>query len=369
MLRRCLAWAKVSLVFVASATAQQAQAPIVPKYNLQAGDETPLGNLPAVATMAPIKCDAKGNIYVRFYQPRVFSAPIRKFTLDGENKAVYSTDNVKGWEGAEIIDYALAHDGQVYLLVDQLTDDKKLETGILTFDDAGHSLSSTRINFSLDSFDHLEVFSTGEFLVTGYRKVEEPPQQIPGTPPPKDEARQKLPKDPPAEPATFVVSRGGDLINEVLFLTGPSSGKPSDGEPRLRVTAGAVMSSATVAGDDGNIYVMFQSDKPTVYAISANGEVVRTFKVEPPSEKSTAFAMTLASGVGLLLKTAEKNDRGSYPADQTWLSLINPETGERMFDYQLSAQVGSALACYTPRGFFFLGGSKGRLVIRKASWR
>ena len=84
------------------------------------------------------------------------------------------------------------------------------------------------------------------------------------------------------------------------------------------------------------------------------------------------LSLPLAAGVGLLLTTAERQEmnRGAfYPGDRTFFSLVNSETGERLYDYQSNTKLGSALACYTSQGMLFLGNSNGKLVIRRASFR
>jgi len=41
-------------------------------------------------------------------------------------------------------------------------------------------------------------------------------------------------------------------------------------------------------------------------------------------------------------------------------SLVNPEIGERLYDYQSNTRLGGALGCYTPKGLLFLGATKDR---------
>jgi hypothetical protein len=342
---------------------------VVPRYRLEVSRETPLGNLAAANLLLPHGCDARGNLYIRVYQPsRTFLAPIHKFTPEGERKAVFSTDSVKDWEGAEIYDYAIGSDGQVYLLAVRENKDRDMEFGVLAFAEDGRHRFSIPIKIALDSVEHLGVFSSGEFLLIGFRKVEEPPQRIPGTPSAEENKRKR----PPVEPIFVVVNRNGEVLREAASLTNSHAVQTETGGEPIRVPASAVNRATLAAGDDGHIYLLLAEEKPTVYAISRTGEVVRTLKVNPPGEKAVALRIAPAPGLGLLLVTAEKQEMGLgavYPGDRIYFSLIDPQSGERLYDYQSNTKLGGSLACPTPQGMLFVGESEGKLVIRKATFR
>lgn len=345
----------------------QAQEPAVPVYDLHAGGEIPLANLPAAGTFDPIKCDSRGNIYLRFYQPQIFSSPLREFTPDGDAGPMFSPDKVAGWEGAEFLDFAITDRGAVYLLADQLTHDKKIRSGILGFNKDGDSEFASDLKLPMESYSHLQVFSTGDILLTGYDKLPEPDQQIPGTPSPK--SKPAAPKPPPAKPRVFIIDRFGEIEKEIV-LKGPGDGSSSDSKSSLHLTARDINISQSVCDPDGNIYTMVPAEKPIIYVISHEGEVVRSFYVDPPSGKSVALGLSLASDGELLLKTAVRKDEHSYAANQMTISRINRETGERIADYKLNAEVGPVTACsVAPHSFLFLANTNGKLVIRKVSTR
>jgi hypothetical protein len=349
-------------LFLSEAQAQE----VVPRYRLEVSKEIPLGNLPAANLLLPHRCDTKGNIYLRFYTGAM-KAPVLKFTSEGERDAQFSTDSVKDWEGADIYEYAIGSDGQVYLLVAQLAGERKLEFGVLTFDDQGRHRFSLRLNPSFDSVDNLSVLPGGAFLILGSRKLKEPGPRIPGTP----SGEQKKVR-PPVEPRLLVVNRNGDVTTEVALVNGNTSGQSGDKAPRLEVPSGAVNRASLVAGEDGNVYLLMPEGKPTIWVISPAGEVIRVLDVEPPTEKAVPLRLALAPGAGLVLTTAEKEEREGgalYPGDKTFFSLLNPQTGERLYDYQSNTRLASSLACYAPTGMAFLGTGEGKLFIRRVTFR
>ena len=123
--------------------------------------------------------------------------------------------------------------------------------------------------------------------------------------------------------------------------------------------------SSLVAGEDGNAYAMFQADEPTVFVISSAGEIVRSFKVGPPSPGFVAIGMNWADGLGLLLQTAEMKKHTVWTS-QMLFSVVDPQTGERLGDYQVGPQLCTGLACFTRERILFLASDKGKMVIRNA---
>lgn len=345
--------------------------PYVPQYTLTAGEATPVGSLlAATPVLGSGWCDANGNLYLRIlpsYLDRyIFAAPVTEFSTDGEKKTVFSPAATPGWGQGEFSDYTVGQDGMVYLLAQRPTPKHKVETAILGFDQDGSHALTAPLELPVTGYDHIAVFSTGQFLVIGAKKAQPPPPRIPGTPvSPKDLSKHH---EPDVEPIGFVVERDGRLIKQVVLPADPLSvdhGK-ANGAPLVLNAFEAQGRATLVAGDDGIVYAMFPTSPPFVFAISSSGEIVHSFAVELPSPAYSAVGMKWAEGLGgLLLESAEIKNHG-FIRSQTVLSVIDPTTGQRVADYHAGPGLGTLPACFNQGRIYFLGSSKRKLVIREA---
>jgi len=286
-IRGLVRWAVVSfgmLLFCALGAQGQKD---VPRLTLQLEREIPVPGQGAAATVHPIKCDARGNIYVRFHGVRYFSAPVVKISPDGERKAVFATEKVPGWDGADIYDFDVGTDGQVYLLAARPTKDRKIELGLISLNDEGGHRFTAAVKLRLRSAGHLAVFSTGEFLLTGFREVERSPADD------AEAAATGVKQEQKVEPVTAILDRSGNVIQELQLPSDSSFGEAPGTERRPLLGPEAISMGAIAMGQDGNLYMMFHTEKPKLYVISADGVLVRTLEISPPSEK--AGALTLGS--------------------------------------------------------------------------
>jgi hypothetical protein len=328
-------------------------------------EEIPLSGQGITSTVNPIRCDARGGIYFRTYTPRIFDAPILKFSADGKQRTVFSTESAKDWQEAHVLDFAIGADGRVHLLTSRpLRKERKIEFGIMAFSEDGKHLETIPIRMPLNSVDHIAAFPTGEYFIAGYRKIDNPQQE-------KPQQRSSETEDtrPEVEPVAAILDRSGTLIAEVKLPAGPLGVTEDSSDVVTSIPPGAIEGGMTTVGEDGNLYIIFRVSKPFVYVIAATGIVARTLSVVPPSEKAVALGLSVAQGVGLMVKFSERGPGSSYPTDKTVFSLISPQTGERLYDYQADKRLGPALACYTPRGLLFLGRAKEQLGILRAEPR
>jgi hypothetical protein len=129
----------------------------------------------------------------------------------------------------------------------------------------------------------------------------------------------------------------------------------------------AIHGASLVIHEDGNLYAMFRREEPQIHVISSDGAEVRSFGVKPPTEESEAIDLAVAAGAGLIVFFAEKGERTAYPANKMTFSLVNPQTGERIYDYQSNPRLGGALGCYDRGSFLFLSSSQGKLAVVRAN--
>jgi hypothetical protein len=333
------------LVVVVSLSAQEP-----PRLPLRLKETVAVPQQRAVPISGPIKCDAKGNIYLRSYLPRTnpLAAPVMKISTEGKRTAEFKIDSAPGFEGALVDDFAVDLRGKVYMLSIKGKD----ELDIVAFGPDGKYDSTIKLDL-LFMPGQLAVFRSGEFLVSG-EKI--------------DENRQ-----PVGEPFTALFSRNGRLVKELSLPEDVKKEVDSSQEEKSDAAstpvkqesgefARAISLGHAAPADDGNIYLMRATSTPLVYVISPAGTVLRRLTVEPPSRNSTPVAMKVAGG-RLAVLFAQYYPTADF--QQHLLSLINAETGEAIAHYVSTPEIGGALACYTPDGLIFLAGTKtGDLVIR-----
>jgi hypothetical protein len=338
----------------------------VPRLQLKVESVISVQGMMGGAILHPIKCDGSGNVYLRFEQPNAFFEPVVKISPKGERLAFFSQESVPGWEKGHMYDFDVGPDGAIHLLVArQIPKTRKVEHAVLTFTERGTHRSTTAIEAKFTSVDRVVAFSTGEFLLVGWRKLEQEGQAREGE---TSEGASK--KEPPVEPVSVILDRGGNVIQEVDF-SGPvpssEGGDTSNGRPTVERTA--VAAGVAVSGDDGNIYFMFRDEKPALLVLSATGEIVRVVKVGSPVERAVPLSLKQATGQGLLVHFAEKGPGQSFNTGASIFSLVNPQTGERMADWHSTPGVGGALACYTPGGLIFVGNREGNVAILRVAPR
>ena len=354
-------WASVLLVllFLSVSRAQE-----VAKLNLKVQEEITVAEESGGVFFDPIRCDIKGNIYLRHYEPKnVFAAPIVRISSKGERSAIFSVESVPTLKRSEVYDFATGPGREVYTLIGTPRG-QKVEVAVAIFRDDGTFQSATELKGDF-SAAQLAVFPTGEFLVSGWRPIQ--------TQDPK--AVQELPKDkpaelPPVQPFTAIFDRNGNVVIEVSLSVEANAAHPDDYAKLSSISGSAISLGATVTGEDGNVYLMLAGDKPMLFAISAAGTVVSTRSLMPPSEKMGVLQMRAASGNRLVFEFAEKRPGGRYLTQSSVFSVTDAASGERLIDYQSSPEAGGAFACYASEGFTFLTTTKeGRLAIRRAVTR
>jgi hypothetical protein len=357
------AYAKgVVLLLVILACFHMAQAQESSRIPLRLDRAIPVSGLQGASMISPLKCDNGGNIYVRFDHPRVYAAPVVKITSDGEKKAIFSLAAAKDWDEGEFYDFAVPPDGSLYLLAARRGKGREIEHAILSFNEEGKYRLAIPLKVPITSLNQLTVFQSGEFLVIGSNKMKE-------TASGQDGNQTQSGKPPEVEARILVLSRNGDIVREVSLtsdLEETSEGSSSKKQP-LVLPVGAVSLGRSVAGDNGEIFLKFRASSTEVYAVLPRAETIKRVDIAPPSKESQALNMWFASGKGLVVQFAEKGPGRSFNTALSVISIVDPGTGERLYDYQVTADIGGVFACYAPKGFLFLWtDQEGRLNLRRA---
>lgn len=333
----------------------------------QSSQEIPLRVRSAIAVtgefagifMMPLKCNSKGDIYVRGYQPGdILAAPVVKFSNEGKRVAAYSLRSVSGFEKAgDAVNFEVTPRGEVFLLVTK----SATERGLVRFHEDGRFDKYIPLDAFFDP-NHIAAFSTGELLITGIRFSQEKPTA-------------------PGEPLTALFDRSGRLLRE-LRLEGDvnfeekesaKTAVPTESGPEkvleIRDTGeedrySAVTLGAAFAADDGNVYLLRAGKAPLLYQVTAGGET-KPISIPPPREGFRLLSIKVAGGRAVL--ALEESGGGSQrrPAPpRQLLSLVDLATGEKLLDYVVPAGTG-AFACYSPDALTFLGSGQNQTLTLK----
>jgi hypothetical protein len=220
--------------------------------------------------LLPARCDEEGNYYVRFFHgtsPQ--KEPIYKFDKDGVKKTVFSLPPAAEFQskGTGTIDFAVARSGELYLLAAAVTGNH-----IVKFDKTGEFKSNIKLENDFNAL-RFDVFDSGTLLVSGVDR----------------ETSANL---SPHAPYTGIFDQQGKLLKKVVLAEDKQYEEAADrgDSDFFDSTLGgggnfAVERGSVVRGSDGNMYVVRWTNPAKVYAISATGEVIRSFDVTPELER------------------------------------------------------------------------------------
>ncbi|HEX9759432.1 MAG TPA: hypothetical protein VGA40_00855 [Candidatus Acidoferrales bacterium] len=359
---------RISAVALIALAAPSLAAQVVPRYELHHDATFSVGMSLRGGNDPPI-CDNAGNIYTRFGPggPGAFKVPVVKISPDGEQKGRFSIENVPGWEEGEFAEYTVGPDGTVHVVAAKLNRrERKVDYAIITFSGDGRHRFTMPFEVPDLITDRVVAFSTGEVLLIGTTRPPRPAsrenQESKGEP-----AQAERPAPVMVEPRLLILNRAGEVAHEIKLAGEPSS----EGEQQpLRVPRGS-FSRAAVAGDDGHVYLLVRGADPTILVLSSYGEAVRTLNIQAPEPGHDLLRIHFASGTGLIAQFAKRTSERSWDSGNAIYSVVSPTTGERFYDFQsaMETKAGGSFGCYTPRGFHFLAGEDGQLVIHRAAPR
>jgi hypothetical protein len=171
-------------------------------------------------------------------------------------------------------------------------------------------------------------------------------------------------------PFVAVFDRNGRQIAQVI--TGE---RPQGTDRPGRKTKGATRTDeapppefSVVECDGSYCYLLRQADEPTVFVISAAGQIERTLRLSPPGSATQVSGFRVGAGQ-LLVEYVEPralpNGNASYS-----LALYNATDGEKISEYWRDPGVSGTLACTDWRGdFTFLSGDEMGSVLLTARAR
>lgn len=353
------------------------QQPAEPPLRIR--DTVPLaGDIDGI--LHPIKCDAKGYLYLRAGSGP--SDPVRKVSDEGKISSVFRLEDAPEFASLSTFDdFSVDPRGNVYLLAygRKGKSDEGTEQVILVYDSDGKYKSTIRLNLLLN-VGRLAVFSSGELLVGG-EGVEKVDGELRGTGKPfvgifdRDGRLMReftLPQDVQRED-----KKSGEEIPSVH--TDPSEPKPTGSEAESNTKdetnpsqearplerkdfLRSLSLGSAVAADDGNIYLMRATSNPVIYAITPNGTVLRRFEIPAPSEHSAPIAFQAAAGkmaVMFALAEAPRKFKGHL------FTIVNAYNGEILAQYAEPPDGHVSLACYTANGFTLIGVENNRFVVKR----
>jgi hypothetical protein len=299
----------------------------VPRLQLKVKESLPVAPLVRSIAYTGAQCDGKGNVY---YHPAMeapanpMSGPLVRISADGHQVVNIGLDSAPDFpKGTPFNTFALGLRGEVHILVY-----KHGEPYLVNFNDDGdfESVAGLEGNFAVTEF---AVFPTGELLIAGARI-------------PEGRGRQK------PVPFTAIFDRNGIVLKE-LRIESDVQAKPGSA-PEADST---LESGQAVPADDGNIYLMRSSQKPSIVVISPAGEIVRRVRLTPPSDFPQPGNFGVGGGkiaMSFFRPTNDERHSGTY-----LYSLYDAETGEREMDFVPAAEAGGDFLCYSPNQFTLFG--------------
>jgi hypothetical protein len=302
--------------------------------------------------MVPLKCDAKGNLYVRGYQRGdPLGAPVVKFAPDGNQVATYALRTAPGFEKSGVaLDFAVTPRGQVYLLATS-----RKERVIVRFGQGGEFERFYPLDQSFDP-NHIAAFPSGEMLISGLRFSKQNAKLM-------------------GEPFVGVFDPLGRLLKEVKLegdvafsaqnetAVGPpeqENQKATAISPEEEDRYASVSLGGAFSAEDGHVYLYRAEKNPIVFVLAAGGEVVRRMVVPAPAENFRPISLRVSGGRILIQFEENVSDERQVPKQV--FSLVDAYTGERILDYLPPKGVGGALACYAPDKLTFLWGGEDRTL-------
>jgi hypothetical protein len=321
-----------------------------------------------LSVLGPIKCDARGNVYVRLemaadspVQPSL-PVPITRLGPDGARKAQFDLARVPGWELSDLYDFFVGSQGEMYLLAARMVGKEK-EVAVLSFREDGQY--SSTIRFDTDSaIEHVAPFPTGEFLVFGWKRY-----LTPAGPAQAEPAAGEKEPEPMAEPFIGIFNRAGRQLLEVAFNSAEQKGEGGKqaGGDRRSLPRSAISLASVFLGSDDQVYVMARHEPREVAVISAAGTVLRRFEVASPAKDLEILEMTAGAPGQLVFQMAPKAGEGRYRMLEAQYLVVDAESGTIRERLELSPGLG-IFACASAEGFVFLGTTAdGKTVLRQAT--
>jgi hypothetical protein len=324
----------------ASSAAVSPSTPSVHRAGTQSGDLVVLnsvkGTVVASTWLFPMKCDTKGDLYLRNVVEGV--GAVHKLNAEGKQIALLQPDSAKPSVRPSVSGhFSVGKEGYVYQLVSSWADKKR---HVFVYQPDGSLKSDMVLEAGFPWLPSLvAAFPSGGLLVTGLEY---------------DHDRKNWVK----WPFTGVFALDGSLVKEVkledddMIHDMAAVGDSRVTHPEAPGDNFAVQLGEMDAASDGNIYLMRDLSPAIVYAISPEGKVLRRFTVDPGDPNYVPSGMHIAGNrIALEFFQPQEGDPVIKIVDLEGAELATYRVGS-------DARIGAAFACYTsnPDRFVFLGG-------------
>ncbi len=285
----------------------------------------------------PLHCDGDGNIY---YQTNPAAPAIHKLNTKGERVAVYQASANPNLKVDLSGSFAIAANGDVYELIFA----HEINRYVFVYSADGTLKSTIKLQPGFAWMPKaLQVFANGTMLVTG----------------------AEYDKDPTATmwPFTGIFDTNGRLLKEIKLEDDDTlhdmaaSGDARVTNPLAPRSNRAVDMTRIQMGADGNAYLMRWTNPALVYVISAGGEVLRRFVVEPEGAGYKPIATQVVQNRMAIFFYNTQNGEKLMKVVDLEGHVIETYDEHRVKGKAVGDPIGTAFVCYTqnPERFTFLG--------------
>jgi hypothetical protein len=292
---------------------------------------------------SPLRCDNDGNLYLPL---EVTDMPaIRKLNQKGERVALYEANKAPDFKVDLAPWYAVDPEGgDLYLLAEP----HELSRYVFAYKSDGTFKSAVKLQPGFPFFPtRIAVFPSGQFLIAGEEY---------------DADRTAV-----MWPFTGIFSSDGRLLKELELEDDKTlRNMAASGDTRVTLPENpqanlAINYGSLEMGNDGNGYLMRWTNPTVFYAISAGGQVVRRFTVDPGDSGYRPRGFHIAKNrIAIFFWDKQSND--------TLMKVVDLEGHEiATYDEPKGARAGNSglglsFACYTenPTRFMFLGADDDR---------
>ena len=263
----------------------------------------------------PTACDEQGRFYVKLIKPGPgMVGPLFRLSSKGAVEAEFDTS------GAFMNRYAVRPDGGVIMMhsdghfqfVDNFGPDGTRDSSVV--------LEPPPIPFFPSQ---LAVFHSGEILMSG------------------------LQFHPGYKAATAIYDPAGHVVKQITLDGDVETERAIDKDTSAQQqNRSAVDHSVAITGDDGLVYLMRATSPPTVYAISAAGDVVRKIVVRAPAGVGLAdFGLRVVKN-RLAVQFHRSCDADS--CRNSAYAVVDATTGKTLAAYEADKEVSDPMVCYAP---------------------
>ena len=98
------------------------------------------------------------------------------------------------------------------------------------------------------------------------------------------------------------------------------------------------------------MYLMRATSPPSVYAISASGEVVRKIVVSPPTGTGSPYfgIRVVKNRLVVQFNRSCENTAAADSCRSSTYAVVDATTGQKLAAYEADKEAGGTLACYAP---------------------